>query len=106
MKIKSNLLFNTSIMARHILQDKSDKKVIVGSSLPNSLNIPAGATIELEDSEWLMFAPAAKELIKAGHLTLVQSPKLSEEEQAAVDAKELSDAQAVVAKLSKKKGDK
>lgn len=101
LKIKSNLEFNTSLLARHTAKDKNATKVVIGGSLPEYLLIPAGSTIELEDLEWKKFAGAAKPLLASGNLTLVEAPKLSEEAQVELDAEQLAEAQAVVAKLSK-----
>lgn len=105
MKIKSNLVFNTSILARHTDKSKDATKVVIGGALPEYLLIPAGSTIELADAEWAKFAEAAKPLIKAGSLDLLEAPELSKEAQGEADAAALAEAQEVVAKLSPKKAD-
>jgi hypothetical protein len=100
MKIKSNLVFNTSLMAQHIQQGKDSDKVVIGGAQPEYMLIPAGATIELNDEEWKKFERAGAPLLKAESLTMVAAPKLSEKEQEEADAKELSDAKVTLAKLS------
>lgn len=102
MKIKSNLEFNTSLMARHTATaDKENTKVVIGGAQPEYLTIPAGSTIELEDAKWTKFAEAGAKLIEGGHLTMLEAPKLSEAEQEAADVLALAAAQAAVAKLTK-----
>jgi hypothetical protein len=103
MKIKSNLEFNTSVLARHTKLDKDATSVVIGGSMPEYLLIPAGSTIELPDAQWVKFAEAAKQLIKNEHLTLVEAPVLSEAEYEAEKAKQLKSALAMVEKLSPKK---
>ena len=100
MKIKSNLQFNTSLLAQHT--SKKDK-VVIGGSLPEYVIIPAGATLELEDSKWELFKKSAESLLKGEHLTMVEAPKLSEEEQETKDEADLEAAQKEVVKLTKSK---
>lgn len=98
MKIKSNLLFNTSLLARHTAKDKD--KIVIGGALPEYMIIPAGATIDLHDLEWLKFASAAKAMLASGKLSMIVAPELSEEAQAKADAQSLADAQAVIDRLA------
>jgi hypothetical protein len=100
MKIKSNLVFNTSLLARHIKQGNNGDKVVIGGSQPEYMIIPAGSTIELSDEAWKKFAKAGEPLLKSGGLTITKAPKLSDDEQADADAKELAEAKVNLAKLS------
>jgi hypothetical protein len=107
MKIKSNLEFNTSILARHMKLDKDATSVVIGGSASEYLLIPAGATIELADSAWKKFEGKTSEgLLKAGHLTMVVAPKLTKKEEAEAEAKAVADAEALLAKLKPKKSHK
>lgn len=92
MKIKSNLVFNTHLHARHT----------EGSSVPERITIPAGSTLTLPDEEWGKFAESAKGLLMTGNLELLEAPKLSEEEQAAADEAAVAEAEEVLAKLKPK----
>ena len=86
MKIKSNLIFNTSLVARHQTPDENATQVVIGSGAPEYLNIPAGSTIMLDDAEWEKFnTAAARSMVEAGDLTLVEVPVLSAEDQARAD---------------------
>ena len=86
MKIKSNMIFNTSILARHTTPEKNGGGIVVGSGQPEYLKIPAGATISLSDVEWEKFNSASTQsLIKAGDLVLIEAPKVSAEVQEASD---------------------
>tara|TARA_R110000851_G_scaffold244874_3_gene397642 strand:- start:5114 stop:5452 length:339 start_codon:yes stop_codon:yes gene_type:complete len=98
MKIKSNLQFNTSLLARHLSKGKEDK-VVIGGSLPEYMVIPAGASIELEDSKWVKFAKAAEAMLDSGKLTMVDAPSMTEEERVKFEEDELAKAKATVAKL-------
>lgn len=115
MQIKSNLIFNTNLVAAHKnVGDLDSTSVLIGSSLPNVLRIPAGATITLADEEWKQFEAAAKPLISNGDLTLVKAPELSAEDQEAQDKARMialeAEAKAIKARQAKKapasKGDK
>jgi len=104
MKIKSNLEFNTSILARHMKLDEDATSVVIGGSACEYLMLPAGATIELADSEWKKFEGKTSEgLLKAGHLTMVVAPKLTEEEEAKAEEDAIAEAEALIAKLKPKK---
>jgi len=111
MKIKSNLLFNTSLIARHT-PSVQDGKVVIGGSVCESCVIPAGATLELPDAEYLKFEESAAGLVESGALTILVKPKKTLEEQAASDLAELKaieeKAKALKAKLKavKPKADK
>lgn len=97
MKIKSTLAFNTKLAAEHKAVGKTAKSnaaLLVGSSLPEILRIPAGATLDLSDKEWSKFEKAAASMVKSGDLVIVAAPKLSEEEQAAADEARLKELQA------------
>lgn len=101
MKIKSNLAFNTSISAAHI--DKSaSEKVAIGVAAPARIVIPAGATLQLSDSEWKVYEKPAAPLIASGSLTLIEAPALSEVEVAERDAAELEKAKAVIEAAERK----
>ena len=106
MKIKSNLPFSTKLSARHTRKAKAGQQIVIGSALPEQLNIPAGSTITLDDAEWPKFALAAKPFLKNKHLEMTKAPAMSEEDQAEADAQALAEAQAVVASLTPKKEDK
>ena len=94
MKIKSLLIFNTALLANHAMNNSD--KVVIGSAQPDYLNIPAGSTIELEDSEWVKFADAAAEMIEGKQLVMVEAPALSQEEKDAIAAEELAKAEALI----------
>ena len=96
MRIKSNLEFNTSILADHKPLGDS-KQSLVGSAQPDYILIPAGSTLELSDEEWKKFAVPAAGMLESGALTMLKAPALTEEEQAAKDAEELAAAEAVIA---------
>lgn len=86
MKIKSNLNFNTSIMASHSSGADGEGNVVVGGGQPKRLKIPAGATITLSDEEWPNFdTEATRGSIACGNFTLIESPVMSAEEQAKYD---------------------
>tara|TARA_R110000796_G_scaffold40420_3_gene100050 strand:- start:10558 stop:10881 length:324 start_codon:yes stop_codon:yes gene_type:complete len=77
MKIKSNLVMNTSILAPHS-PSSIDGKVVIGGGVPVAVNIPAGSTIEIDDAVWLKdFAKAATDLISSGSLSILEEVKLS-----------------------------
>lgn len=101
MKIKSNLIFNTSLLARHSTSQK-DGKVVIGGSEPEGLVIPAGATLELEDAKWKKFAVAAKPYLANGHLTMLEDVALTEAEQEAKDAADLEAAEKLAKELKAK----
>jgi hypothetical protein len=103
MKITSNLPFNTSLFASHVVKDKSATKVIIGGSAPEYLNIPAGSTIELEDKLWEKFAKAAAPMINKGSLTLTVAPKLSVEDQEAEDDARMLEIEKEAAKIKGRK---
>lgn len=96
MKIKSNLIFNTSLYANHSGSNK------IGSNIPDSVVIPAGSTLELEDSKWKTFLKSAEDMLESGKLEIVEAPVLSEEEQKAADEAELKAIEARTAELKKK----
>lgn len=98
MKIKSTLLFNTSLYADH-----SGTANGIGSNIPENVVIPAGATLELEDGLWKRLGKSANELVENGSLVIIEAPKLSEEEQKAADEAELAAIEARGAELKKKK---
>ena len=82
MKIKSNLPFNTSLLSKHKPKETNAGGVVIGSGQPSYLKVPAGATIELDDSAWEEFnGPTAQGLIKAGKLTMLVKPAVSPEVQ-------------------------
>jgi len=80
MKIRNNLQRNTSFFAQH-----------AGNGIPPRIVIPAGATLELSDEEWVDFAEAAATAIEAGHLEVTVAPAESDEE---VEAKRIAALQA------------
>jgi len=77
MRVRNNENFNTSC---------NTGRNEVGQA-PRFLNIPAGATIELDDAEWKLFAPSAKGMLSNGILEITKAPALSEEE---VEAKRVA----------------
>lgn len=79
MKIKSNLNFNTSLLARHTKKGKGDQQVVIGGSQPEYMVVPAGASIELNDKAWQKFAGAAAPYLKAGHMKMVIAPLTKDE---------------------------
>lgn len=97
MKIKSNLAFNTSVYANHSGSNT------IGSNIPESVVIPAGATLELEDSKWKAVRVNAQALIDTGALTILEDVKLTAEEQEKADAEELKVLEAKANSLKKKK---
>lgn len=97
MKIKSTLLFNTSLYADH-----SGTANGIGSNIPENVVIPAGATLELEDGLWKRLGKSANELVENGSLVIIEAPKLSDEEQKAADKVELAKIEARSAELKKK----
>ena len=71
------MIFNTALFSPHS-PSQVDGKVIIGGGEPESLNIPAGSTIELDDKVWLRdFAEAAQADIDAGNLVVVEKVKMS-----------------------------
>lgn len=90
MKITSTLPFNTIVSAT---RTKAGKGTVA------SMEIPAGATIEMSDKEWAPYAKEAQLHIKSGALKFTEAPKLSKEEQDKVDAAAIAEAEAVLAKL-------
>jgi hypothetical protein len=103
MKITSNLKFNTSLFASHVVKDEETTKVVIGSTAPEYLNIPAGSTIELDDLAWVKFAKSAKQLLAKGDLTMTESPKLTEEDQAAADEARMVELEKEAAKIKSRK---
>ena len=106
MKIQSKLDFNTSVISRHKIVDPESELVVIGGLVPDYLNIPAGATVELPDEEWKKFADSAEGMIENGDLVLLVAPKLSKSEADKIHAKKISDARAIIAaeeKAAKKK---
>ena len=95
MRIKSNLDFNTSILANHKPLGDT-KQSLVGSAQPDYVLIPAGSTLELSDEEWKKFAGPAAGLLESGSLTMLKAPALTKEEAAAKAAEELAAAEAVI----------
>ena len=86
MKIKSNFIFNTKLIAAHKnVGEHESTSVLIGSALPNVLRIPAGSTIELADSEWPQYEKAAELHLLNEDLVIVVAPVLSVEDQAAAD---------------------
>lgn len=77
MKVKSTLIFNTSLLAQHS-PSQIDGKVVIGGSQPKDVILPAGATLEIEDSLWVKyFEGPAQELISAGYLEITEEVVLS-----------------------------
>ncbi len=107
MKIKSNMIFNTSIMAQHVRPKVGDGDVvIIGSSQPLILLIPAGATISLSDEKWKQFnTPASRSQIASGDLTLVESPVLSVKAQAEADVVEEAELRASMVALKARRAE-
>lgn len=104
MKIKSNLIFNLSLIAAHEPKSKEDR-IVIGSMAPESIVIPAGATLELGDNEWKKYAKASEAYLDNGHLVMVVAPKLSKAEQAEADAAELKVLEAKTKSLKAKKAE-
>ena len=102
MKIKSNLIFNTSLYARHAPSVKEGKVVIGGNAIENIV-IPAGSTLQLDDKEWAKFADAAKPLLENNKLEMVIPPKKTIEEIAKEEAAEIEAAKKVLEKAEAKK---
>ncbi len=101
MKIKSNMIFNTSLLARHA-PAVVEGKVVIGGSAVESIVIPAGACLELDDLAWAKFAEAAKPLLKAKKLEMLVAPKKTIEQIAADEAAEIEAAKAVLKKAEEK----
>jgi len=103
MKVKSNLEFNTSLLSNHTNSAK-EGKVVIGSSQPEAVLIPAGATLELDDASWKRISntKSAQALLEKGHLVIVEAPKLSKKEQDAADKKALAKAKADAKELEDK----
>jgi hypothetical protein len=82
MKIKSNFVFNTSLLAQHT-PTAVDGKIVIGGSQPKDLILPAGATLELEDVLWTKyFEASAQDYLKSGHLKITEAVKLSKVDEA------------------------
>lgn len=102
MKIKSTLAFNTSLLSAHSPSVKNGQ-VVIGGGVSVDLNIPAGATLEVDDAKWKKFwAEPAADHIEAGYLVIVEGVKLTAAEQKKEDAAELAKLEARTAALKKK----
>ena len=87
MQIKSTMKFNVRLISRHVKPEKESLIALVGSTQPDYITIPAGATLDLPDEQWAPFASAAVGYIEHGNLVLTEAPKLTAEDQAAADEK-------------------
>tara|TARA_R110000744_G_scaffold208461_11_gene327191 strand:+ start:7664 stop:8002 length:339 start_codon:yes stop_codon:yes gene_type:complete len=106
MKIKSTMVMNTSILAAHGPSVK-DGKVVIGGGASKSLNIPAGSTIELADAVWLKdFAVAAKDLLAAGDVVIVEDVKLSKADKVKANKAKAADLKAQLKALETFDSDK
>ena len=101
MKVKSNLIFNTSLLARHA-PSVQDGKVVIGGDAVEYCVVPAGATLTLDDAEWHKFEKAAAPMVESGALEILVPPKKTLEEQAESDRAELEAAEAKAKKLKAK----
>jgi hypothetical protein len=101
MKIQSKVVFNTSLIARHA-PSVQDGLVVIGGDACEHCVIPAGATLELKDSEYLKFEKAAAPLLESGVLKMLVPPKMTLEEQAEKDAAELKAAEETAKRLKSK----
>ncbi len=68
--------------------------------------IPAGALLELKDSDYPDARKVLTPAVKKGTLQFVKAPALPPEEQAALDKQELDAAKALIAKAEKAAKDK
>jgi len=100
MKLKSNLLFNTSVLCRH--KRPKENENIIGSNQPETLNIVAGSTLELKDEEWLKFRDAAQPMIDKGEITILVDVVKSKAALAKEKAKKVEAARKLIAEVEAK----
>ena len=103
MKVKSNLIFNTSLISQHGAKSK-DGQVVIGGGAPRDVILPAGATMEIKDSIWKQyFAGPAEAMLKNGDLEITVPVQLTKAEQDAADEAELAAMEARAKELASKK---
>ena len=83
MRVRNNENFNVSCNTGHAGGAKF-------------MNIPAGATIELEDSEWSKYAKSAEGMLGNGILEITKAVSLTAEEEEARNAAQLEEAQKLI----------